>query len=99
MAIEALGFIEAGADLQSLAGVKVQESRGDFAAWMDKQFAELNQDIKSADQLVRDLAVGENNNLHQVMLQLEKTKISFQLALQVRNRLLEGYQEIMRMQV
>ena len=33
------------------------------------------------------------------MLELEKTKISFQLGLQVRNRLLEGYQEIMRMQV
>ena len=99
MAIDAIQFIEAGADIQSLAGTKTNKPSNDFAAWMDKQFSELNDKIKSSDQLVRDLAVGENNNLHHVMLEIQKTKTTFQLALQVRNKLLEGYQEIMRMQV
>lgn len=99
MAIETIGFIEAGTDLSTLAGTSTREPESNFANWLDKQFVDMNESIKSTDQLVRDLAVGENNNLHHVMLEIEKTKTSFQLALQVRNRLLEGYQEIMRMQV
>jgi flagellar hook-basal body complex protein FliE len=45
------------------------------------------------------LATGDVDNLHQVMLRLEESRISFQLMLQVRNRLLESYQDVMRMQV
>jgi len=44
-------------------------------------------------------SVGETSNIHDVLLSIEKAKLSFELGLQVRNRLLEGYQEIMRMQV
>lgn len=45
------------------------------------------------------LAAGEPQNLHQVMVNLEEARIGFQLLLQVRNRLLESYQDVMRMQV
>ncbi|QVQ26143.1 flagellar hook-basal body complex protein FliE [Achromobacter deleyi] len=45
------------------------------------------------------LAVGEVQNLHQVMIHMEEAKASFQLLLQVRNRLLDAYQEVMRMQI
>jgi flagellar hook-basal body complex protein FliE len=99
MAIETIGYIEPGTNLSALAGTNTREPVSNFANWLDKQLVDMNESIKSTDQLVRDLAVGENNNLHHVMLEIEKAKTSFQLALQVRNRLLEGYQEIMRMQV
>ena len=45
------------------------------------------------------LAVGEVQDLHHVMIRLEEAKASFQLFLQVRNRLLDAYQEVMRMQI
>ena len=45
------------------------------------------------------LAAGDVDNLHQVMLKMEQSRLSFQLMMQVRNRLLESYQEMMRMQV
>jgi len=45
------------------------------------------------------LAAGEVQNLHQVMIHMEEAKTSFQLILQVRNRLLDAYQEVMRMQI
>lgn len=48
---------------------------------------------------LQKLASGDVENLHHVMLRMEETRISFQLMLQVRNRLLESYQEVMRMQV
>jgi flagellar hook-basal body complex protein FliE len=45
------------------------------------------------------LAAGDVSSLHQVMVRLEESRLSMQLVLQVRNRLLESYQELMRMQV
>lgn len=45
------------------------------------------------------LAAGEIQNLHQVMINLEEAKMGFQLVMQVRNRMLEAYQEVMRMQI
>ncbi|MNU06030.1 Flagellar hook-basal body complex protein FliE [compost metagenome] len=45
------------------------------------------------------LAVGDVQNLHQVMIHMEEAKAGFQLLLQVRNRLLDAYQEVMRMQI
>ncbi len=48
---------------------------------------------------MRNLVAGDVENLHQVMMSLEKAKLSFELVVQVRNRLLEAYQDVMRMQV
>ena len=42
---------------------------------------------------------GQNVPLHQVMIASEEASISFQLMLEVHNKLLDGYQELMRMQV
>lgn len=70
----------------------------DFAGWMSQQLGEVNQQIGVAEQALGRLATGEGN-LHQVMLDLEKARTAFQLTLQVRNKIIEGYQEIMRMQV
>ncbi|SRR6266480_2258145 len=70
-----------------------------FPAWLDEQIRTANQGIMSADDAVRRLAVGEPVNLHQVMVQLERAKLQFELVLQVRNKLLEAYQDLLRMQV
>jgi flagellar hook-basal body complex protein FliE len=48
---------------------------------------------------VRRLAVGTETNVHQVMLALEKARLSLELVVQVRNKLLEAYQSVMQMQV
>jgi flagellar hook-basal body complex protein FliE len=45
------------------------------------------------------LATGDVQNLHQVMIGLEESRLSFQLFMQVRNRMLEAYQDIMKMQI
>jgi flagellar hook-basal body complex protein FliE len=59
----------------------------------------VNDRIVSAEEGLTRLATGQTGNLHEVMLDLEKARLAFQLALQMRNKLLEGYQEIMRMQI
>jgi flagellar hook-basal body complex protein FliE len=46
-----------------------------------------------------ELALGQSENLHQVLINAERTRLQFDLAMSMRNRVLDAYQEIMRMQV
>jgi flagellar hook-basal body complex protein FliE len=59
----------------------------------------LNQVQNDADDKSVQLAAGEPIDLHEVMLARETASLDFQLALQVRNKLVEAYQDVMRMQV
>ncbi|WP_005034702.1 flagellar hook-basal body complex protein FliE [Holophaga foetida] len=59
----------------------------------------INKDLMVSQTDLQKLATGDVENLHQVMIRLEETRLSFQLFLQVRNRLLEAYQDIMKMQI
>ncbi|TDP61400.1 flagellar hook-basal body complex protein FliE [Roseateles toxinivorans] len=59
----------------------------------------VNADWMRAQQGLGDLAQGGIGNLHEVMIRLEESRTSFQLFLQVRNRLVESYQDLMRMQI
>jgi flagellar hook-basal body complex protein FliE len=60
---------------------------------------ELNGRLLATQGDLQRLAVGEVQNLHEVMVRLEESRIALQLALQVRNRVLEAYQDVMRMQI
>ena len=53
----------------------------------------------NADALMTQLATGETQDLHRVMIAVEEVNLALQLTLQIRNKMLEAYQEIMRMQV
>ncbi len=59
----------------------------------------LDAQLKASQADLQQLALGEAPNLHAVMIRLEESRIAFQLMLQARNRVLEAYQEVMRMQV
>lgn len=71
----------------------------DFGAWVARELEVVNQKIETADIALRKLAVGQAANLHETMMALESAKLSFELVVQVRNRILEAYQEMIRMQV
>lgn len=68
-----------------------------------KFFSELVNKVNDmslqSDQAIQKLATGENRNLHETMIAVEKASISFLFMSQVRNKALEAYQEVMRMQV
>lgn len=51
-----------------------------------------------ANKAVEDLALGKENNLHNVMLSVAKADLNFRMILEIRNRLTEAYQSIMQMQ-
>jgi flagellar hook-basal body complex protein FliE len=60
---------------------------------------EVGNQLQTSQADLQRLATGDVENLHQIMIRMEEARLSFQLMLQVRNRLLESYQEVMRMQV
>lgn len=60
---------------------------------------EVDAGIESSGRAATELALGQSENLHQVMIGAERTRLQFELAMSMRNRVLEAYQEIMRMQV
>ncbi|MCK8823556.1 flagellar hook-basal body complex protein FliE [Fuchsiella alkaliacetigena] len=59
----------------------------------------VNKLQKDADQLSEKLALGKVDNVHDVMIAAEKAKLSLDLTLEVRNKIVDAYEEIMRMQV
>lgn len=79
--------------------IAFQAKTQDFGAWLAGALGGVNRQLVQADQGLRELAAGETQNLHQVMIALEEARIGVQLLVQVRNRLLEAYQEVLRMQV
>jgi flagellar hook-basal body complex protein FliE len=52
-----------------------------------------------ASQAVDKLMTGESQNVHQTMIALQKADVSFQLMMQIRNKIVSAYEEIQRMQV
>jgi flagellar hook-basal body complex protein FliE len=75
------------------------KTASDFSDWVARKLDEVNTQLSEADMQVRHLAVGTENNVHQVMIALEKARLSLELVVQVRNKLLDAYQNVMQMQV
>lgn len=100
MSIPAIDFIPPGLNLEQVAYNKApQEAAQPFSNWLQTQVTELNGTMAKSDALATQLAAGETENLHQIMIGMEEAKIAFQLAIQVRNRMLEAYQDVLRMQI
>jgi len=70
-----------------------------FDGWLVQALHSVNSGLVRADEALQQLATGEIQNLHQVMIALEEARLDLQLLVQVRNRLLDAYQEVLRMQV
>ncbi len=65
-----------------------------------KESIQKVQDLqKEADVTASGLATGETKNIHEAMIALEKADLSFRLMMQVKNKIVEAYQEVMRTQV
>lgn len=70
-----------------------------FGQMLQNALSQLSQKENAANEITTRLAAGEDIELHQVMLTMQEADMAFQLAMQVRNKLVEAYQEVMRMQV
>lgn len=92
--------LDIGAAMQSAASTPDPVRSGmTFSSILQGQIAELDRTLKAAEAQSLKLASGEAPSLHQVMISLEKARIAFQMTVQIRNRLMEGWQDLQRMQL
>ena len=64
-----------------------------------KSISETNDLIQVSDQKGKELAVGKTENLHEAMIGFEKAETALKLLVQVRNKALEAYNQVLAMQV
>lgn len=74
-------------------------SQNGFRNAITDSLEKINNLQHQADELTRALLAGENLEIHQVMLATQKAALAMELTIQVRNKAIEAYQEIMRMQI
>ena len=80
-------------------GVKDLESRESFEKTLKKFITDVNSLQNQAAESTVDLARGEVEDVHDVMIAVEKANIAMELMLEIRNKIVEAYQEVMRMPV
>ena len=72
---------------------------GGFESLLGNFVGDVSQKQAAASDAVTGLLSGKNVSLHQTMISMEEANISFQMMVEVRNKLLDSYQELMRMQI
>ncbi len=99
--IDAISALGASAALPQVAALTPQASSptADVVSLFEGQFNKVNTDLATSEQYLQKLAGGEPVELHDVMISLETARIGVQTMIQVRNRMIEAYQELMRMQI
>lgn len=81
------------------AGRPEAKGQGSFGDVLKSSLAEVNRLQKQADAAITELAKGDKVSLHETMIAMEQADVSFKLMMEVRNKIVEAYQEIMRIQV
>lgn len=76
-----------------------QDQDGDFGSLINKAVESVEKTQKSAEQEIAKAVSGESPDLHKTIIALQTADLKFQFGLQVRNKLLGAYEEVMRMQV
>ncbi|MBW3113875.1 flagellar hook-basal body complex protein FliE [Bacillus sp. MCCB 382] len=99
MAIHQINSISPGIISPSLAKKNNSPAVGsdNFSQLLKNSIDEVNKMQVQSDQLTEKLVRGENVDLHQVMIASQKASITLQTTMEVRNKVVEAYQEIMRM--
>lgn len=77
----------------------ITETNVSFGESLQRAIADVNSLQSEAGKAVEKLVGGEGVDLHEVMIAVEKAKTSFDLLMEIRNKAMDAYRELMRMQV
>ncbi|MGD8428365.1 MAG: flagellar hook-basal body complex protein FliE [Balneolaceae bacterium] len=70
-----------------------------FSDMVNEAINSVDQAQKTANQNVENIVMGKSDNIHEAMISMEKAQLSFQLMMEVRNKAVETYKELSRMQI
>lgn len=80
-------------------GVEITRARENFAELLGNTIGQVNKTTLEGDMAIRKLHSGKADNLHEVMIATAEADISIRMLVQMRNKALEAYNEIMRLQI
>jgi flagellar hook-basal body complex protein FliE len=95
IAIPTVPMVERAAGSYAESGVR---SSG-FMDSLQQAISHANDIQLEANQATEALMTGQTQNIHQTMVALQEADVSFQLMMQIRNKLVSAYEEIQRMQI
>lgn len=100
--LSGLGQLGQSREITPLAapGAGAAESAGpSFQDTLTSSISQVNGLMNESDRSIEDLATGKSGNVHDTLIALQKADISFKMMLEVRTKVMNAYNEIMRMQV
>jgi len=75
------------------------EASVDFSSMLKDALKDVNGAQLEADDAVQKVLTGETNDIHSTMIALQKADVSLKMMLEVRNKIMTAYQEVMRTQI
>jgi len=79
--------------------VEGENKSNNFLDTLTEKLNEVNDKQIESDTLTQKFITGEETDVHKVMVSTEEAKLSLELAVQIRNKIVEAYQEFNRMQI
>jgi flagellar hook-basal body complex protein FliE len=71
----------------------------DFSSMLKDSLKTVNESLVESEKMATDLATGKSSNIHETMLAATKAELGFNMMVQLRNKAIDAYQEVLRMQV
>jgi flagellar hook-basal body complex protein FliE len=78
---------------------RTAETGDSFGSMLARAVGSVDQTMKTSEQGIQDFVAGKTENVHEVMINMQRAQLSFQLMVEMRNKAIETYQEISRMQI
>ncbi|HOJ09626.1 MAG TPA: flagellar hook-basal body complex protein FliE [Clostridiales bacterium] len=97
-----IGAIDKSLSISSLKKTGIQRTEDGikgFADYFKEAVNKTNDIIVKAENISNQFAVGNIDDIHKVLVEVEKADIALQFTLQIRNKIMDAYNEIMRMQI
>ena len=79
--------------------INTGEIGNSFADFLGDAIQSVDSSMKSSEAKVQDFVSGKSDNMHDVMISMQQAQLSFQMMVEVRNKMIETYQELSRMQI
>lgn len=100
-AIQAIGDVKSAASAEplSFASGTQMPNGAEFSELISSGIKNLNDSVVNSEVAIQDYILNKDVSTHDLMISLEKARFTMQLGVQVRNRLVEAYEQITRMQV
>ena len=99
MELQPVNFPTSQAQEASSKTQEATQGKQTFSEFVSSTISQVEQSQLDGDRAIEKLHSGEAQNLHDVMISIEQADISLRMLVQVRNKALQAYEEIMRMQI